>query len=134
MSHPKMSYWHFKPDSWLQAQTGGCRDRIWLDLSKLREPSVRRSVPYGQRNPRSDESMEKTAAFAGYLASLCLRHKPKRNLMKCRTNSSNVSFLEAAQRCSPQQTEGYPDMLISSFSSLRAAMNNLPSSQIQKIQ
>lgn len=121
-SNPKMSYWHFKPDSsrlveiflwekdveaaWSEAKTGGCRDRLWLDLAKLRETGhpadaievykrLIETIIEQKNNQAYDDALrmakkirdlmgrlDKTEEFTRYLTSLRLRHKPKRNLMK----------------------------------------------------
>lgn len=120
-ANPKRSYW-FKPDNsrlveiflwekdieaaWSEAQTGGCRDRLWLELAKLREAEYpadaievyKRLVEpiIDQKNNQAyDEAFRmvmkirelmvrlgRSGDFLVYLASLRLRHKPKRNLMK----------------------------------------------------
>lgn len=121
-NNPKARYWHHKPDhsllveiflwekdleaAWSEAQAGGCRDTLWLELARAREKDhpvdavevYRRLVePVIERkkNDAYEEAvrmigkirelmagMGKKAAFAAYLAEVRLRHKPKRNLMK----------------------------------------------------
>ena len=115
-------YWHHKPDcsllveiflwekdaqaAWSEAQTGGCRDSLWLKLAQLREKEhpadavevYQRLVEPVIERKKNDayeeavgmigkvrellEKQGKAKDFAAYLADLCLRHKPKRNLMK----------------------------------------------------
>jgi len=120
-ANPKRSYW-FKPDNsrlveiflwekdaeaaWSEAQTGGCHDRLWLELAKFREAEhpadavevykrLIEPIIEQKNNQAYDEAFRmvmkirelmarlgRSGDFLAYLASLRLRHKPKRNLMK----------------------------------------------------
>jgi tetratricopeptide (TPR) repeat protein len=120
--NPNVRYWHFKPDhsrlveiflwekdadaAWTEAMAGGCSDRLWLELARLREkehPSdavdvYKRLVEpvIEQKNNKAYSEafrmvgkiqklmgqLDNPAEFRSYLANLRFRHKPKRNLMK----------------------------------------------------
>jgi tetratricopeptide (TPR) repeat protein len=120
--NPNVRYWHVKPDhsrlveiflwekdgdaAWTEALVGGCSDRLWLELARLREkehPADAVDVYKRLVDPvieqKNDEAyteafrmvgkiyelmgrLGKPAEFQSYLANLRLRHKPKRNLMK----------------------------------------------------
>lgn len=119
---PKTRYWFGKPDhsrfveiflwekdavaAWAEANTGGCNDRLWLELAKTREkehpadavevykrlvePVIEQKNNYAYEEAyrmiikirELMERMGQSGEFLTYLADLRLRHKPKRNMMK----------------------------------------------------
>jgi uncharacterized Zn finger protein len=99
--------WEKDGDSaWTEALAGGCSDRLWLKLARLREkehpadavdvykrlvdPVIeqKNNVAYAEAFRIIGKIHElmgrlgKPAEFHSYLANLRLRHKPKRNMMK----------------------------------------------------
>jgi uncharacterized Zn finger protein len=99
--------WEKNTDAaWMEAKAGGCSEELWLALARLREnqhPEDALAIYKRQVEPLIDQKsnmsyrgairfleiirklmvrLQKESEFRAYLASLCTKHKAKRNFIK----------------------------------------------------